>query len=455
MDSTTVLVTALYEYDKTGNTKFAPHIAINCPMIILTTRKLEYKIWYERPSYCQTIVIVVDTPDFLNHTLSPYIRAYECLQLALNSVPKNTKYLVWVDSSKFKDMGHTFNYKIRWPNAYKLKELFNSSMLQHIGPIFNLKKLSDTVSSIPNIWFEYATGNIWVDTGINLGDIATNNVKAPPHNICKQIKLLTVASINITGSQFEKWEFTAKAYGYNYEILGRDNIWMGFTTKIKLCHARLNTITEPITVISDCTDVIITGCSDELYTAFMSMGQDIIVGGESMPYYINGSYTQNKVAPYFDSIRQSDQKYPNGGFIMGYTKALQGLFQHIIHRKDDQAAYFDTIYDHKVNIAIDYHTKLVGNMPNYHHFHIISENYFEYDPVLGRYKNRCNQNTPIFLHFPGKYTNIMNYHYETIYALPISNNSASSQYFNWWSFSIIIVLIIIILLLVYSILYKY
>ena len=262
--------------------------------------------------------------------------------------------------------------------------------------------------------------------------------------INENIKLLTIATKNVGPDAYRKWETTAKHFGYNYELLGRDENWGGWSTKTRLFYERLKTVTQPYTALTDCTDLFICGSSSELYDTFISLNTDLIIGGELKLWYHQGKYKRDTIEEYFKSIRKSPQAFPNAGFVMGKTEKLLHLMELHLDYKDDQAASIDTIYENKNPLSIDYHTSVIGNVPNYHTSNHESIGYFEFDPIFKRYKNKISSQLPIFIHFPGRNKACM----EDFYLTFQQDNFIDSQQSTSTPISVPITIIVIMVILI-------
>lgn len=219
--------------------------------------------------------------------------------------------------------------------------------------------------------------------------------------INKNIKMYGIATIELSANTFVYWEKTCKYYGYDYELLGRDKHWTGYGCKVKIFYDALLQTKSKYVVLMDTTDAFLCGSSDELYEK-LSKQNSIIISGEMWPYYPSGKHDINKLKEHFEKIKESPQCYPNSGFIAGKTKEVLQLIKLHLGYHDDQVACFDTIYENKIPIKIDYFTEFMGNVPNYFTNRHISQEYFIYDTELQRYKSKLHNTCPIALHFPGK-----------------------------------------------------
>ena len=259
-----------------------------------------------------------------------------------------------------------------------------------------------------------------------------------------KIKLLTIATKNISPHTYHRWERTAK---HDYEIIGKDKPWEGFSTKIKLFYEALINLSHPYAVMTDCTDVFLCAPPEELLEKFIKLGKDPVVGGEMDTHYPDGKYDKKIMIEFFNKIKQSEQAFPNSGFIMGSIKQLINLMKIHLYCHDDQVACFDTIYENTAPLSIDYDTVLIGNVPNYGH--VKSEEYYEFDHKNGRYRNIHSGEYPIVFHFPGKNFTQMAIFYDNSFGEEFSDNNNNTTSNVGWGFLIIIIFVILIILFVY------
>ena len=276
-------------------------------------------------------------------------------------------------------------------------------------------------------------------------ELAQGTFMPENYPINPNVRLITVATKEVVSSSYARWEATAKYYGYNYDIVGRDESWGGFGTKLRLYHRQLLATSETYAILTDCTDVFFCASSTEAYDKFIASGHNIIVGGEGVMYYPNGHYDKHTIKQFFDSIKKSPQAYPNSGFIMGKTETLIELMKYKFDYKDDQAACFDNMYEHQVDMTVDYDTTLIGNVPMYQNEEL-SRGYYEFDPITKRYRNKMSGEMPVALHFPGKNFHTMGEFFGISQSDLISSDDTSGAI---WVFVGVIVLIAFIALVMY------
>ena len=411
-----------------------------------------------------------ECPEFITAKYETIIFSkFDFLRRVSEENPFNSEYFIWLDAGTFYN-DPPFNYKLEWPDPYKIRLLGDKFLVSdHKFNIADVEPLADKRSYLKlnrNEICAYILGgtkeavtrvhdHFWseVNRALDMGVINNEQhflqlmaLERPQHYYCwyrtrnqyphlpiplrdrmipaelaigtfigeryamnPNIKLLTVATREIPENCYQLWESTAKYYGYDYSILGREERWSGFGTKIRVFYNALKTVGTPYVVMTDCVDAFFMGSSDELYDRFLAMDKDLIVGAEMQIYYPGGNKDINLVKEYFDKINPDNypQVYPNSGFLMGRTAAMLKLMELHLPYKDDQVACFDTIYDNKMNLAIDYKAELVGNIPKYRIGALEAQEYFQYDSTLGRYKSVLHGSMPLLLHFPGKNLDIM------------------------------------------------
>jgi hypothetical protein len=461
-------------------------------------------------------------PDYYNHCPEFINAKYEVIIFSkfdfLKEVAKNnpysSKYFVWLDAGIYRNKTLSFDSTNPWPDPYKMKILENKFLVpnemfdcKNKAPLQNKTEylrghynevtaymLGGCESSIykvcTNFWNlvnECLQNNVinneqhllqllilespndyhlWdnvVGSRLIPTELAMNKRLNSSYATDHHLKLLTVASKNIQPHQYTHWEQAAKYYGYNYEILGRDVIWTGFKTKILLCRDRLKTVTEPIVVITDCTDLFPCASSIELTNKFYSMRQSVIIGGEAImwyntePKFKTGQHPPSTIHDFFvqqHNKAKDDERppiFPNGGFIIGDTRAMFDLLTLISDYDDDQAAYHDVIYENKFDITVDYRCELVGNVPNYHMHHYDSAACFTFDEARGRYRHHRYGTYPMMFHFPGQNYEPMNEFYRNIEVSGNSvNNSENNNELTWVIIVVLTIVFVFVLLYIVS-----
>jgi hypothetical protein len=279
---------------------------------------------------------------------------------------------------------------------------------------------------------------------LSIGGMFSVKYKLEPN-----LKLLTVATKEVTDAQFSYLKDSAEQLGYNYKILGRLEPWKGFNTKITEYYNELQNTTEVVSVLIDSTDVFMAGSATELYEKFIEMNKPLLVGGEIRPWYPGGKYDKTVVSDFFNNIKESEQCYPNSGFIIGYTNDLLNLMRLHLPHEDDQVACFDTIIENRAPLSIDYKTNLIGNIPYYQNCPL-ADSYFVFDTIAHRYKNVHNNTYPCIFHFPGKNYGSMKEFYRKLntYSVTTDAYNTSTQ---WQPFIVVVISFIILLILAYFI----
>lgn len=563
---TTTVITALYDIgrgDLKGQSAYRPFskylewfkyvLRINAPMVIFIPASLKYYIDEHRPKGYDTTVIIRefeelnaykyrdqitdaindrnnnpkfsglcrDCPEFITYKYQTVIYSkFDFLKEVSEANPYNTEYFIWMDAGTFYHEP-TFNYKLVWPDPYKIKILkddkfliysydydvkdkiplddsytYMNSSSSHIiafilggtSRIIN-KVHKDFWNLVEDKLEQKATNNEQIilqllaltneddyyiypftreryphlkDDGVTASrmvphELSTGTLMGVKYPINKDIKLLTVASKELPTEKYHKWITTAEYFGYDYEIIGRNTKWEGFGTKIKLYADALKNITSPYVVMTDCSDLFFVAPSYQMYDNYLRTNKDLIVGGELYMAYPGGHHDHNVIESYFNSISKSSQKFPNSGFLIGRTYSMNRLMDLHISYTDDQGPCFDTIYENRHQLDVDYNTDLIGNIPDYHNTEKTkqADDYFIFDPLNNQYKNVISGSYPSALHFPGGYWSSMNNMYNKVFnidGVTLDNimypNSISCPYDNAiWIFVLCIVLIILFIFL--------
>lgn len=456
-----------------------------------------------------------ECPEFITAKYETIIYSkLDFLKEVADGNPYNTDYFIWLDAGTFYQPP-PFDYTLSWPDPYKISILGDKFLVSDYqfnvndkSPLkdkkaylrlnkneicaFTLggsKKAIDIVHT--NFWDEVENAlklgvinneqhilqlmvlehpehyYIWYRTRYQYPkspsplrdrmipvELAQGTFIGEHYGIYPDIKLLTVATKEISSSSYERWETTARHNGYNYEILGRNDSWKGFGTKTKLYHQRLQTITEPYTILTDCLDLFFVGSSNEIYNKFRKLDKDIIIGGEMEIWYIKGKYDKQEIKSFFHSLANGKlQAYPNSGFIMGKTEVLRKLMELNFNHEDDQAACFEVIYDNKIPLAIDYDTSIIANVPNYKENYEKAVKNFEFDIKLKRYRNKQTKELPVVLHFPGKNVQVMQEFYVISQPDLATQSSTTTTTSTGWILIGIVLLLIIIAMVIAIVIY--
>ena len=205
--------------------------------------------------------------------------------------PFDSNYFFWLDAGTFYDKP-TFDFTVPWPDPLKVKVFGDKFLLPNVcfdpdqsqikdKRSYVLKHKADvcaymlggTKTAISKIhkkfWREVdhllkldLTTNeqmilqilflkdpqdyyLWYQTRNNYPDLkvpecfrmipyelAVGTFIPENYPINKDIKVLAVATKEVNKLRYQKWEQSAKHFGYNYEIVGKDKKWNGFKTKI-------------------------------------------------------------------------------------------------------------------------------------------------------------------------------------------------------------------------------
>lgn len=450
-----------------------------------------------------------ECPEFITAKYETIIFSkFDFLKEAVEKDPFDSEYFIWLDAGTFYDTP-PFDVTLEWPDPYKVRMLKGKFLVSDYSFNVNdkspLKDKREYLTRNQNEICAFVLGGskdivlkvhkqFWseVDNALQLGVINNEQhflqlmVLEQPDDYCiyyrtrtrhydrsaplrdrmipyelargthmgmnyavnPKVKLLTVATTEVGDSSFAKWRSTATYYGYDWDVLMRRERWGGFSTKIRGLHQALKATTAPYVVFTDCTDVFLSGSSFEIMEKWLADGAKLTVGGEMQMHYPQGHNDYNKVKKYFEGMRESEQQFPNSGFLMGRTEDMIALMDIHLGHEDDQAACFDTIYEEKFPLVIDYKTNLVGNVPNYHELNHLAVGYYELDPVMNRYRNKIAGTYPCVFHFPGKNSAPMQEFFVKSQPVIVANEAANSSgsQVGWILLAILLVIIVILVI---------
>lgn len=266
--------------------------------------------------------------------------------------------------------------------------------------------------------------------------------------ICKKLKAFTVVTKEIKESDFQAWVDTAKYYGYDYQVLGRDEKWNGWPYRTQKYLQALQEVqaSHKVAILADGTDLFFCAAAEEAYRKFKQTGKDIIIGTENIIAYKEsaGRHTSYQIEEFFIQQCKSRFCFPNGGFIIGKIPALIKLMQLNLQSNDDQAGYMDLAYEEKIKYDLDESNTFIANLPNYHHYTARDIGFWKWDAGKRRYYNPHTKQYPIALHFPGKNTNNQNLILNKVF--PLSGSQIKNRQNNLIYWFLMIILFFILLL---------
>lgn len=225
------------------------------------------------------------------------------------------------------------------------------------------------------------------------------------------LTLCSYITSNIAESNFQKWVDTAKKWGYNYKIIGRDEVWYtkndwGRRTRSYVNFLEKNGSDNDLFLFTDSTDVLLAGYPEDLVKSFIEFTKRynarIVVGGELFAAYRmeNHSYYEHKVA----QKSHGRYTYPNGGMVMGYKKDLLKMYKSIEKERCDQMGIMKLIANGDTTIVVDCQAELFVNIPYYFLFTHNEANTWNY--VNGKLTSTHGTN-PYVVHFPWQRTSYL------------------------------------------------
>lgn len=210
-----------------------------------------------------------------------------------------------------------------------------------------------------------------------------------------QKELLVLSYANKDNVYLHNYINSLKKYKYNYKIIGNNEKWENFITKIKACYNYLidMNIDYDLICITDSYDVLSCGNVDEFLHKFKSFNKDIVFSAETnctsgKCIYLNNYYNSNKLTGY---------KYLNSGFYIGKYKSIINLLEFILNESklsgitDDQFLCCLYVQKNPENVGLDTECKLIGT---------ICYNIFDYKWYNNRVYNKKTKQYVCFIHTP-------------------------------------------------------
>lgn len=228
------------------------------------------------------------------------------------------------------------------------------------------------------------------------------------------LKLVTMISNAIPEKDFQRWIVTAEHFGYDYEIIGRDQKWGGWNARIRGYLKVCEESKHKVLCFTDSTDVFFAGPPSELLKKFKSLKVNLLIGAEEYIAYAGHEDKNAIIRTLKEEHPEDKQIFPNGGMLIGYRENLIELFNTIINYKDDQAGYIDVKYKKLLPLETDRATRCFANIPNYGSKRVHTSAHMQYDENKGRYRNVISGEYPPVMHFSG-HNDEINKFYNTLF----------------------------------------
>lgn len=349
--------------------------------------------------------------------------------------PKNS-YLERLDK-KFLIQNNSFNQQIKWhtsPTTYTLSEdekrYLKTCPNELLACFFGghqkiITEVSDKILSVynamlaegiinneqqglaviirrePNKFHLYSYGK---DGRKAIEDFASNGNLNLPYPTCPHIKVIAVASREISDAALYPSQTSTRYFGYNHVIVGREDKWQGWKYRTMKYLQEARKSTEEVIILADSTDLIFSGPSWEAYNKFKSCRKDVIIGVETYIAYHDkkGQHNSYEIEEFFIKQCTSRFCFPNGGFVIGKKDAVIKLLEANQEAADDQAGYMDLAFMGKLKYDLDQDNTFIANLPNYRHFTSREVEFWKWDDEKCRYYNPISHQYPIAIHFAGQ-----------------------------------------------------
>lgn len=244
--------------------------------------------------------------------------------------------------------------------------------------------------------------------------------------------------------------YSLEKYGYKgfYKIIGENEKWINFMTKIRGCLNYLLSIkynqNKLLICIIDCYDVLI--CRNYKYIIdnyIYNYNNKIIFGKESMCFKNN-----SKLKKYFKyNSKLYNNHFLNAGFVLGYISELIFLLEYVLSLDiyDDQLGYCNFIEKYPDICYIDLKSEFVANCTIKDIFYIKNTNKRIYDNRSFRF--------PSVLHIPNKKGDFMlrmNYYGKRILDKEYIGEDSLKLIRNSSNIYVILIKIIIIIIFIFT-----
>jgi hypothetical protein len=143
--------------------------------------------------------------------------------------------------------------------------------------------------------------------------------------------MLVVAYANQDNKYKDNFISSMEKWGYKYAVVGKDEKWVNFMTRIRSIRDYLKTVDDPYIVSMDCYDAFACKPSDNLLQEFLQLHVDIVFSGEF--HCLKNCYPVER-------WRSRYYAYPNGGFYLGKREKIISMLDYFLATglEDDQVA---------------------------------------------------------------------------------------------------------------------
>lgn len=213
---------------------------------------------------------------------------------------------------------------------------------------------------------------------------------------------------------------------------------------------------ERIIILVDANDLVFVKSPEQIMEAFHQYGTPVVIGAEngccSGGYYPKHLMNRKTVMEKMFSLQKDNMlRYPNGGCVMGYVKALIDLLYANINIKDDQNGYLELRYQNPRWYALDKNTTIVATIKHSSLFDPTDEKecsgveLWDVDipttptkdyPWTVKVVSRITNNSPCIVHFAGnnwdKYNKFCNRLLGNIHQPVIVNSTVKQVVLSAW-----------------------
>lgn len=183
--------------------------------------------------------------------------------------------------------------------------------------------------------------------------------------VANRIHLITYENDN--HKNLKNLQATCKQYNWDLTILGENEIWYGFGTKIFRYTKHLKTINDDdIVIIIDARDVLLNATPETFLKRIrhFDLKNKIICSAEGGCCSIGEPHVSTKVKTWMEKNADHEiLKYLNTGMICGKAINMKKVYPFDMKNEsqDDQNAAVVYWYKHRDEINLDYHEKLFSN----------------------------------------------------------------------------------------------
>jgi hypothetical protein len=274
-------------------------------------------------------------------------------------------------------------------------------LIVRIGAVLSFKELLSVKSTGPS-----SSNKSTMGCGCKVGSLAALQLRKP-----QRIFALTLSTY--VCPSFRNWIQSGIHFGWEFHVLGRNQPFEGWMMRTRLYLEGIQKWSrspDDVIVLVDSNDLFFIDRPEVTFERFLQLQLQMVIGGE--PACCNGVSLERKKElekEFYELFPKERYRFPNGGFLIGYSDQIQELLRQNLNAIDDQAGYVEKILNRQVMLQVDVGQSFVGNFPNMTDFYWVFDDdrsrdelsHWNLNKTYPFIVNKDNSVQPSVAHFSG------------------------------------------------------